>query len=122
MGEALPAVTVALSPLRNTVRRPASVSGVESPRTVSSRVSSTPFLVLGATLTVRSSYLPSSHALAASWWELAANASWSSREMPCFSRSCSVASPRDTVHSLGMSGFTRRQPRVVLASSRFCMG
>ena len=54
MGEALPAVTVPLS-LRNTVRRPPSVSGVESARTVSSRVTSLPRLELAFTVTVRSS-------------------------------------------------------------------
>ena len=96
MGDALPAVTVPSSS-RNTARRPARVSAVESGRTVSSRSRSVPGI--GAT---RESYLPSSHACAVSWCERAANASWRSREMPKRSRSCSVASPRETVHRLGI--------------------
>ena len=122
IGEALPAVTVAFSPVRNTVRSWDRVSAVESARMVSSRVNSVPRLLAGGTGTTRLSYFPASQAAAACWCERAENSSWSSREMLCFSRSCSVASPSETVHAPGMAGLTRRQPRVVLASSRLLIG
>ncbi|KFC52733.1 hypothetical protein GY12_01195 [Micrococcus luteus] len=116
MGEALPAVTVPFS-RRNTVRRPARVSGVESGRTVSSRSRSVPGT--GAT---SESYRPSSHARAVRRCERAANSSWRSREMPKRSRSSSVASPSETVHSGGIASLIRRQPSVVFAAARSCRG
>ena len=89
---------------------------------VSSMVTSVPRLLAGGTETTRFSYLPFAQAAAASWCESAENSSWSSRLISYFSRSCSVASPRETVHSPGMAGLTRRQPRVVFASSRLAIG
>ncbi len=114
-GEALPAVMVPSG--RNDGFSPARVSGVVSGRMPSSRVRSVP-----STGTTRSSWNPDSQAVWARWWERAAKASWRSRETWWSSWSCSLASPRETVHSAGMRGLTSRQPRVVETSSVLAAG
>ena len=97
--------------------RSASFSIVVPARIDSSRLSSTP-----GTATTWSSKNPLSHAAAAASWERSANSSWSSRVTPSRSRSCSVASPSETVHAPGISGLTSRHPSAVETSSAFPAG
>ncbi len=49
-------------------------------------------------------------------WLRRANSSCAARLIPYFSASCSVLSPRETVHCSGMFGLTMRQPSVVECS------
>ena len=65
---------------------------------------------------ISSANQPASHAAAAFWWEAKANSSCASRLIEYLSARTSAPSPREIVHSVGMSGFVMRQPSVVLHS------